>query len=146
MATGLLNGSELVLRINKPFLGWRDVAYATNFELEINSEIIDQTNKDSEGWKKIILGCRNWSIKCDALYQNEQNPLFGSYIDFFTELENNNLYSVKFEIKNANAAHNNVYYLGQVRVISLNLKGQTEVGAEYQIFLAGARSLTQIDV
>ena len=100
MATGVLNGSELVLRINKPFLGWRDVAYATNFELEINSEIIDQTNKDSEGWKKIILGCRNWSIKCDALYQNEQNPLFGSYIDFLSELENNNLYSVKIEIKN----------------------------------------------
>ena len=146
MATGTLNGTDLVLKLNKTPLGLVDVAYATNFTLDIESDEVDRTSKDSQGWKEIFLGVKSWTISCDALYQNESNPLKNYFVDAFGILDNRTRIGLEFSIKNSNAADDNVKYSGNAYVVSLNLKGETEAGAEYQIFLAGDRILNQIEL
>lgn len=143
MATGTLNGTDLVLKLYKLPLGYIDVAYATNFTLDIEAEAVDRTSKDSQGWKDIFLGVRNWSISCDALYQNEGNPLKNYYFDAFGKLDTNSYISCEFSVVNAIAGDDNVKYRGRARIVSLNLKGDTEAGAEYQIFLHGEGILTE---
>jgi predicted secreted protein len=145
MATGTLNGSDLVLKISKTPLGYRDVAYATSFTLDIETDAVDRTHKDSGGWKEIFLGVKSWSITCDALYQNEANPLFNYYIDAFASVDNRTKVQVEFSVNNAQAGDNNVRYRGSAFVVSLNLKGETETGAEFQIFLAGDRFLNETE-
>jgi len=146
MALGLVNGTDLVLKLFKYPLGYRDVAYATNFDLEVNAESINQTNKSSEGWSEMILGARNWTISCDVLYQNESDPLSNYFIDAFGMLDNNTKVGVQFKINGGNSVDNNKYYLGSCQVVSLNLKGDTEGQAVYQIFLAGTNALGQINI
>ena len=144
MATSTLNGTDLVLKLFKNPLGYVDVAYATNFTLDIQSDEVDRTSKDSQGWKDIFLGARNWSISCDALYQNESNPFNNYFVDAFGILDNRTKVQVEFSVKNGNAADDNVKYNGNAYIVSLNLKGETEAGTEYQIFLAGNKILNQV--
>jgi len=144
MATGTLNGTDLVLKLEKTFVGLVDVGYATNFTLDVESDAVDRTSKDSNGWKDIFLGVKSWTISCDALYQNESNPFNNFFIDVFGILDNRIKVTVEFNIKNGNASDDNVKYIGSAHVVSLNLKGDTEAGAEYQIFLAGKEIIRQI--
>jgi predicted secreted protein len=143
MATGTLNGTDLVLKFYKNPLGYVDVGYATNFTLDVEADAVDRTTKDSQGWKDIFLGARNWSISCDALYQNDTNPFNNYFVDAFTKLDADNYVQIEFSVVNANAGDNNVKYRGRARIISLNLKGETEAGAEYQIFLQGQHIITE---
>ena len=143
MATGTLNGTDLVLKFYKNPLGYVDVGYATNFTLDVEADAVDRTTKDSQGWKDIFLGARNWSISCDALYQNDTNPFKNYFVDAFTKLDADNYVQIEFSVVNANAGDNNVKYRGRARIISLNLKGETEAGAEYQIFLQGQHIITE---
>ena len=106
MATGTLNGTDLVLKFFKNPLGYVDVGYATNFTLDVEADAVDRTSKDSQGWKDIFLGARNWSISCDALYQNESNPFKNYFVDAFTELDADNFVQVEFSVVNANAGDN----------------------------------------
>ncbi len=145
MATGTLNGTDLVLKLSKTPLGLVDVAYATNFTLDVESDAVDRTSKDSNGWKEIFLGTKNWSITCSALYENESNPIKNYFVDVFGILDNRKNVEIEFSVRNGNGSDDNVKYSGTAYIVSLNLKGDTEAGAEYQIFLAGKGILNQID-
>ena len=146
MALGTLNGTDLVLKLSKTPLGFVEVAYATNFTLDFECDIVDRTNKDSEGWKDIFLGLKSWSISCDALYENESNPLKNYFVDAFGIVDNRTKVQAEFSVRNGNAADGNIKYNGSAFVVSLNLKGETEAGAEYQIFLAGDKILNQVEL
>ena len=145
MATGTLNGTDLVLKLPKVPIGFVELAYATNFTLDLEADEVDITNKDSQGWKDIFLGVKSWTISCDSLYQNESSPLKNYFTDAFGILNDRKTVQVDFGINNGNAADNNVKYVGSGYVVSLNLKGETEAGAEYQIFIAGSRPIIQQD-
>tara|TARA_Y100001973_G_C5169794_1_gene318336 strand:+ start:924 stop:1364 length:441 start_codon:yes stop_codon:yes gene_type:complete len=146
MASGPVNGTDLVLKLYKTPLGYRDIAYATTFDLEINADSIDQTNKSSQGWHEMILGARNWTISCDALYQNESNPLSRYFVDAFGILDNRTNLQIEFSVTGGNAADNNKLYRGSCQVVSLNLKGETEDQAVYQVFLAGTNVINQVNI
>ena len=51
MATGLLNGTDLILKVGTDTTNEVIVASATTCSLDISMEEIDQTNKESGGWK-----------------------------------------------------------------------------------------------
>tara|TARA_R100000152_G_C6770389_1_gene196549 strand:- start:1031 stop:1471 length:441 start_codon:yes stop_codon:yes gene_type:complete len=146
MALGPVNGTDLVLKLYQNPLGYRDIAYATTFDLEINADSIDQTNKSSQGWHEMILGARNWTISCDALYQNESNPLSRYFVDAFGILDNRTNLQIEFSVTGGNAADNNKLYRGSCQVVSLNLKGETEDQAVYQVFLAGTNVINQVNI
>ena len=64
---GLVNGSDLVLYMKRDPLGYIPVAFSTELQLEIEGDIIDQTNKDSQGWRELITGTRNYTINITYL-------------------------------------------------------------------------------
>jgi predicted secreted protein len=127
---GLVNGSDLVLYMKRNPLGYIPVAFSTELQLEIEGDIIDQTNKDSQGWRELITGTRNYTINITSLYENFR---FAGYMDWFKLMEDRT--PVKFQFKlRSGGSHE---YIGDAYVVSLNLKGETETGSEYQCFLSG---------
>jgi predicted secreted protein len=143
MATGALNGTDLVLKIYKLPLGYIDVAYATNFQLTFEADEVNITHKDSGGWKDIFLGTKKWAIEIEALYQNESNPFNNYFIDIFDKFDNSNFMQIEFSVNNANAGDDNLKYRSRARVVKLEQSGEFENQAVYKALLTGQGVITQ---
>jgi len=149
MATGLLNGTDLILKVGTPGVNEVIVGSATTCSLDISMEEIDQTNKESGGWKAIIGGLRSWSVSCDALYRNETEASTKTFQDFWNHIGDATLgrtaVTLEFTINGGSAADSNVYYSGSAFVSSLSLTGGTEDQSSFSISLAGTGVLAQTD-
>lgn len=149
---GLVNGTDLIIKMGgvaNPQSGEVEVAFATSCSLEISMDEIDQTNKDSGGWKSIIGGTRSWSISSEALYQNESEASKNDFISFWNFLGNDTGAArtkcyVELSVRNA-VAGTNVYYHGEAFVTSLSVNGGTEDQATYSVTLTGTGPLTEED-
>ena len=107
---------------------------------------IDQTNKDSGGWKSIIGGLRSWSASADALYQNEAEASKTAFVDFWDHLGGTNQRSkvfVELAITGAAGSDGNKYYHGEAFVTSLSVNGGTEDQATFSVTLTGSGALTE---
>tara|TARA_R100000231_G_scaffold139628_2_gene121780 strand:- start:7310 stop:7726 length:417 start_codon:yes stop_codon:yes gene_type:complete len=130
-------GSKIEVLYQHPLIGQISIANATEFELEIETDLIDQTNKDSQGWKEMIAGCRSWSISTTALYENFR---FAGYMDMFQyQLENRNQVYLKFQVEQDLGK----YYAANAQIVSLNLIGNNEEQATYQAFFVGNNKLIE---
>ena len=150
MATGLVNGTDLLLRVGGSDSTESVVAYATTCSLEISMDEIDQTNKDSEGWKEIIGGLRSWNVSTDALYQNEGDGTSAlDFKDFWNRVggpsDGRTPVYIEMAVRNESSAHNNVYYHGKGYVTSLSLTGGTEDQATYSVSITGSGKLEEAD-
>ena len=145
MATGLVNGTDLILRVGGTSANDNPIAFATSCSLEISMDEIDQTNKDSGGWKSIIGGLRSWSVSSDALYQNEAEASRTGFIELWDKIENRTKVYVELTVTGASSADSNKYYHGEAFVTSLSLNGGTEDQATYSVSLVGSGALTEAD-
>lgn len=150
MATGLLNGTDLIIRMGTDSSSEVVVAYATSCSLEISMDEIDQTNKDSSGWKQIIGGTRSWSVSTEALYQNEDitTPAAkNTFQDFWKYLgdptDGRTKVYVELVVAGASSGDNNVFYGGDAYVTSLSVNGGTEDQSTYSVTLTGSGALAQ---
>ena len=146
MATGLLNGTDLLLKVGSDATNEVVLAFATSCSLEISTDEIDQTNKDSSGWKSIIQGTRSWSVSADAMYQNEAEASKKSFKDFFSNVNNRSKVFVELTIAGASNADSNVFYSGQAYVSSLSVNGGTEDQSTWSISLTGTGALSETAV
>jgi len=153
MATGLMNGTDLIIRVGTADTNELPVASATTCSLELSMDEIDQSNKSSGGWKAIMGGQRSWSVSAEALYQNEAVAASKDYTDFWNHiaqatadgaLARTPVY-VEFAHANGTAADSNVYYSGYAYVTSLSVNGGTEDQASYSISLTGTGILAVTD-
>lgn len=146
MATGLVNGTDLLLKIGDTDANEVIVAYATSCSLEVSMDEIDQTNKSSSGWKQIIGGLRSWSVSADALYQNEAKSGEYAFVDFWDHLGGTNQRKhvhVELTITGAAGSDANKYYAGEAFVTSLSVNGGTEDQATWSISLTGSGALVE---
>ena len=153
MATGLMNGTDLIIKVGTDDTNEVIVASATTCSLELSMDEIDQSNKSSGGWKAIMGGQRSWSVSAEALYQNEAVTGSKSYIDFWNHIAQATTDGalartpVYVELQHANGSTgNNVYYSGYAYVTSLSVNGGTEDQASYSISLTGTGVLAVTDV
>ena len=146
MATGLLNGTDLLLKVGSGNANEVVLAFATSCSLEISTDEIDQTNKDSVGWKSIIQGTRSWSVSADAMYQNEAEASKKAFTDFFANVENRSKVYVELTIAGASNSDANVFYSGEAYVSSLSVNGGTEDQATWSISLTGTGALSETAV
>ena len=142
MATGLVNGTDLLLKIGSTDSNEVVVAFATSCSLEISMDEIDQTNKDSGGWKSIIGGTRSWSVSADALYQNEAESSKTAFTDFWGNLDARTEVFVEFT-RSGTLTSDNKYYHGKALVTSLSVNGGTEDQSTFSVTLTGTKVLTQ---
>tara|TARA_R110001599_G_scaffold130158_2_gene305167 strand:- start:1734 stop:2201 length:468 start_codon:yes stop_codon:yes gene_type:complete len=154
MATGLMNGTDLIIKVGTSAANEVIVASATTCSLELSMDEIDQSNKSSGGWKAIMGGQRSWSVSAEALYQNEAVAGSKSYIDFWNHiaqatadgaLARTPVY-VELQHASGTAGDNNVFYSGEAYVTSLSVNGGTEDQASYSISLTGTGVLAVTDV
>jgi len=146
MATGLVNGTDLLLKVGSSTDNEVIVAYATSCSLEVSADEIDQTNKSSYGWKDIILGTRSWSVSADALYQNEAKAGERAFVDFWEHLGGTNERTkvfVELTITGAAGSDNNKYYHGSGFITSLSVTGGTEDQSTFSVTIAGSGILTE---
>lgn len=130
-------GTRLEVIYNHPLLGDVSIGDATDFELDIEVDMVDQTNKDSQGWYENLAGCRSWSISTTALYENFK---FAGFMDMFQhQLETRNTVFLKFRVKNDSGR----WYGGNTRIVSLNLIGDNEEQSNYQAFFHGTDKLQE---
>ncbi len=145
MATGLVNGTDLLLRVGDSNSNEAIIAYSTSCSLEISSDEIDQTNKDSQGWKQIILGTKSWSVSCEALYQNEADSN-EDFIDLFDHIAGTNsgvkMY-VELAVAGGSSGDANKYYHGEAYVTALSVNGGTEDQATWSVTLVGTGKITE---
>lgn len=142
MATGLVNGTDLLLKVGSSNSNEVVVAFATSCSLEISMDEIDQTNKDSAGWKQIIGGLRSWSVSADALYQNEAESSKKAFTDFWDNIENRT--KVFVELTRAGTlTSDNKYYHGEAYVTSLSVNGGTEDQSTFSVSLTGSGALQE---
>ena len=152
MATGLMNGTDLIIKVGTDSTNDVIVASATTCSLELSMDEIDQSNKSSGGWKAIMGGQRSWSVSAEALYQNEAVAGSKSYIDFWNHIAQATADGalartpVYVELQHANGTTGNVYYSGEAYVTSLSVNGGTEDQASYSISLTGTGVLAVTDV
>jgi len=150
MATGLLNGTDLLLKVGTTDSNEVIVAYSTSCSLELSMDEIDQTNKDSGGWKSIIGGLRSWSVSCEALYQNEAVSSKKAFHDFWEHIGNVTLgrtpVTIELTITGASNADANYFYSGSAYVTSLSVNGGTEDQSTYSISLTGTGALAETPV
>ena len=141
MATGLVNGTDLVLYVGDT--NAVAVAFATSCSLEISMDEIDQTNKDSGGWKSIIGGLRSWSVSAEALYQNEAESSKKAFTDFWSLVDSRTSVDIEFAVVGGSAADQNKYYAGKAFVTSLSVNGGTEDQATFSVTLTGTGELDE---
>jgi TP901-1 family phage major tail protein len=150
MATGLVNGTDLILKVGTAAANDVIVAYSTSCSLELSMDEIDQTNKDSAGWKSIIGGLRSWSVSCEALYQNEAEASKKAYTDFWNHIGDATLGRTKVYIElsvtGASSGDSNFFYSGDAYVTSLSVNGGTEDQATYSVTMTGSGALAQTAV
>lgn len=60
--TGVIKGKDLMF-----YVGTTAVGHSTSCDLNISTNMIDITSKDSNGWKEILPDIKEWGISCDAL-------------------------------------------------------------------------------
>lgn len=149
MALGLINGTDLLLRVGTTDSNEAIIAYSTSCSLEISMDEIDQTSKDSQGWKDIIGGTRSWSVSSDALYANESqtNEDFRSLFDLLGGSSNgrSKIY-VELAVNDGSGTDNNVYYNGYGYVTSLSVNGGTEDQASFSVSITGSGILAETEL
>tara|TARA_A100001201_G_scaffold32268_1_gene34728 strand:- start:6375 stop:6824 length:450 start_codon:yes stop_codon:yes gene_type:complete len=147
MATGLVNGTDLLLKVGSSNSNEVVVAFATSCSLEVSMDEIDQTNKDSNGWKQIIGGLRSWSVSSDALYQNEAETSKTAFTDFWDHLGGANERQKVFVefTRSGTLTSDNKYYHGEAYVTSLSVNGGTEDQSTFSVTLTGSGALTEAD-
>tara|TARA_R100001443_G_scaffold116848_1_gene138791 strand:+ start:3768 stop:4211 length:444 start_codon:yes stop_codon:yes gene_type:complete len=146
MATGLVNGTDLLLKVGDSNSNEVVVAFSTSCSLEVSMDEIDITNKNSGGWKQIQGGLRSWSVSSDALYQNEVESGKYAFIDFWDHLGGTNERThVHVELTVTGASTGNKYYAGEAFVTSLSVNGGTEDQSTFSVTLTGTGQLTETD-
>mgnify|MGYP003133450021 CR=1 FL=1 len=147
MATGLVNGTDLLLRVGTTGANEDIIAYSTSCSLEISMDEIDQTSKDSAGWKSIIGGTRSWSVSSDALYANESqtNEDFRSLFDLLGGATNGRS-KIYIELAVSDASSGNVFYSGGGYVTSLSVNGGTEDQSSFSVTITGDGVLQETEI
>tara|TARA_Y100001972_G_scaffold68898_1_gene84024 strand:+ start:660 stop:1097 length:438 start_codon:yes stop_codon:yes gene_type:complete len=141
MATGLINGTDLLLKVGADGTE-AIIAASTSCSLEVSMDEIDQTNKDSLGWKSIIGGTRSWSVSADALYQNE-DVANTSFVDLWSYVNTRSKIFVEFTVEGGSAGDDNVYYEGSGFITSLSVNGGTEDQSSFSVTITGSGALVE---
>lgn len=144
--TGLVNGTDLILKVASTGGTVEPIAFSTSCSLEFTADEIDTTNKDSSGFKSITLGTRSFSLSTDALYQNEDVNSSHGYKNFFDLLKNRTKIDFQFTVSNASSSDVNQEYTGSCFITSLSVQGGTEDQATYSASFTGTGEITQATV
>lgn len=117
----------------KVYIGETVLGYQKNCTLSLESDSIDVSNKNSNGWSDFIPGTKSWTISCDGQFAVEDTAQ-AQLLDAFK----NNTF-VTIEMKNADET---IYYKGEAMITSLELEASYDDVFAYSVEFQGKGVLT----
>jgi len=112
---------------------WTTVGGQRNATLNLESDAIDTTSKDSNGWHEELVGINNWSIEFDGLILEDDT----GYMELEEAYMNKSLVMVQLSTPAGKT------YTGKARV-TLSMEGPYEGEATISGTLTGSGQLTKV--
>ena len=128
--TDKIRGLEIFLYVNGTAVGGQRGA-----SLSMSADELDVTDKNTTGYKKFLVGLKEWSISCDGLVvagEAGYDALFNAFIA-------GNV--IEVELKKADGTFG---YKGPVVISSMDLDALYDDALTYSCELKGAGDLTQV--
>lgn len=125
-----INGTSILL-----YSGANLIAASKNHTLNLESDTMDVTTKDSAGWKEILPALKSWSIDCDGLVSFSDTYNLEYFVD---AIANRTLLSVKLQTGTAG----NERFLGDVYVTSASLEAPMEDATSFSVSMEGTGALS----
>ena len=128
--TDKIRGLEILLYVNGKEVGGQRGA-----SLSMSADELDVTDKNTTGYKKFLVGLKEWSISCDGLVVlNEQgyDALFNAFIAGDV---------IEVELRKED---NSFGYKGDVVISSMDFDAQYDDALTYSCELKGAGDLTKV--
>ena len=128
--TGKINGTELLV-----YVGANPVACTLSSTIDLGTEVFDITSKDSDGWREILPGIRNWSISGDGLTQFDASYGFNDLVDVW---KNRTMITVSFKTSNAD----DKIFTGSAYITAISESAPVEDVTSYTFTFQGTSVLT----
>lgn len=130
-STGVNNGT-----LTGIYVAGTLVSKGTSHSISIGQDTFDITSKDSNGWKEIKQGLRNWSLSGE--FKFAEDSAYG-LTDFFALLNARTSLVVKFTTN----VSGDKYYSGTTIVTSIEKSSDMEDAESYSISLEGTGALVE---
>ena len=128
--TDKIRGLEVLLFVNGTEVGGQRGA-----SLSMSADELDVTDKNTTGYKKFLVGLKEWSISCDGLVcvgEEGYDALFNAFIA-------GDVITVQLKKKDGSFG-----YEGPVVIASMDFDAQYDDALTYSCELKGAGDLTQV--
>ena len=128
--TDKIRGLEVLL-----YVDGKEVGGQRGASLSMSADELDVTDKNTVGYKKFLVGLKEWSISCDGLVcvgEEGYDALFNAFI-------NGSVIEVQLKKKDGTFG-----YQGPVVIASMDFDAQYDDALTYSCELKGAGDLTQI--
>ena len=128
--TDKIRGLEILL-----YVGGKEVGGQRGASLSMSADELDVTDKNTTGYKKFLVGLKEWSISCDGLVVlNEQgyDALFNAFIAGDV---------IEVELKKEDGSFG---YKGDVVISSMDFDAQYDDALTYSCDLKCAGDLTKV--
>jgi len=120
------------------------VAFAQNCTLNVNHSPREITNKESNGYKEILEGLRDFSIDIDGAYAwTGSSGALANGVDAVLETNVLNVRQKVAFIFGDTASTSDISYSGSGFITSVSITGGTEDTATYSLTIEGTGELTQ---
>jgi predicted secreted protein len=122
------------------------VAFAQNGTINVNHSVREITNKESNGYKEVLEGLRDFTVSLDGAYawtDSGGTALTNGADDLlFTNIINNRV-ALTIRFGNTGGATGDTYYQGDVFLDSFSVTAPTEDTATYSLNFTGTGAITQ---
>ena len=129
--TDKIRGLEVLISIDGTVLGGQRGA-----SLSMSADELDVTDKNTTGYKKFLVGLKEWSISCDGLVCNGEE----GYEALFNAFINGDIVEVQFKQKDGTFG-----YHGPMVIASMDFDAQYDDALTYSCELKGAGDLETIN-
>tara|TARA_R110002020_G_scaffold132876_4_gene296633 strand:+ start:406 stop:843 length:438 start_codon:yes stop_codon:yes gene_type:complete len=141
MASGIINGTNLLVSYDAGTGTLYPIGYSTSCTLSITQETRNTTNSTSAGWNTRIVGDRDWEVSVDALVSmTTNNPNLNFYAIFLNHIAP---HRDKFLLRFGNDLSGDTFYQGEAYVTGMEITGSNEETATYSVTFIAAGPLVQ---
>jgi predicted secreted protein len=122
------------------------VAFAQNGTINVNHSVREITNKESNGYKEVLEGLRDFTVSLDGAYawtDSGGTALTNGADDLLLSNIITNRVALTIRFGNTGGATGDTYYQGSVFLDSFSVTAPTEDTATYSLNFTGTGAITQ---
>jgi predicted secreted protein len=139
---GIINATDFKIYIDTTVGGSRSVAHSTSVSFQVQTDMMDATNKDSAGWDESIPGKQSWNANGDFYYDQSPEGTTNGVVQLWNAWAAKSKVKVRFRLGVMNTGDH--YYEGDAFIESLDVSAGVEENVSYTISLKGTGPIQRI--